>query len=267
MLEIFSYGFMQRAVLAGLLIGISSALLGVFLLLRRMSLIGDGLSHIAFGGVALGLFLGVMPFEVAIIFSVLSALAIVKLRNWFNVKGDVSIGIVFSFALALGVILLSLSNGFSVDLHYYLFGSIISVSPEDVTLAFAIALVVVAFVFAYKNYLIYTCFDETSARVSDVDVELLSNILIILTAISVVISIRIVGIFLVSSFLIIPPAASLQVARSFKDALMCSILFSSLSIILGLVISYYFNIASGGAIVFVSVLLFLLASLYAKLKK
>ncbi len=266
MLEILSYGFMQKALLAGSVIAITTALVGVFLILRRMALIGDGLSHIAFGGVALGLFLNYMPFGVALLFSVASALAIVKLRDWTKVYGDVSIGIVFSFALALGVVLISLAHGFSVDLHYFLFGNIVSITMEDVYMALGLGAAVAALLITHSKELMYMCFDETSARVSGVPVKKLNALLIVLTAIVVVISIRIVGIILISSFLIIPPAAALQISRSFRQTMILSALFGLISLISGLLLSFWFDLASGGAIVMVSVVLFGLSFIVKKIR-
>lgn len=265
--EILQYGFMQKALLAGSIIAITCALLGVFLLLRRMALIGDGLSHIAFGGVALGLFLNFFPFPfvTALVFSVLCALGIVKLKHSAKVYGDVSIGIIFSAALALGVILISLSNGFSVDLHYFLFGNIISITEEDVLMATGLGILVALILIRYNKELMYLSFDEISAKIAGVPVEKLSTLLIVLSAIVVVISIRIVGILLISSFIIIPPAAALQISRSFNQTLVLSAIFALLSTILGLFFSYLFDIASGGAIVMVSVGVFVLSFALKKL--
>ncbi len=264
MFEILQYGFMQKALFAGAIIALVSALLGVFLILKRMALIGDGLSHIAFGGVALGLFINFMPFEITLLFAVVSAFGIVKLREWAGVHGDLSIGIIFSFALALGVILISLANGFSVDLHYFLFGNIVSITEEDVVLSVGLGVIVLVLLVLYNKELMYLSFDEVSAQVSGIPVKKLNTLLIVLTAIVVVISIRIVGILLISSFLIIPPAAALQMARSFKQTLILAALFSLVSVILGLFFSFWFDLASGGAIVMVSVALFVLSFIYKK---
>lgn len=259
MFEILNYSFMQNALIAGSIIAITTAILGVFLILRKMALIGDGLSHVAFGGVALGLFLNYFPFFITLIFSILSAFTIVKLREWAKIYGDVSIGIVFSFALALGVILISLANGFSVDLHYFLFGNIVTVTTEDVLISFFLGAITLLLLIIYNKELMYICFDETSARVSGVPVSKLNTLLIVLTAVVVVMAIRIVGIILISSFLIIPPAAALQISRSFKETLILSSLFSLVSIVVGLMLSYWFDLASGGAVVMVSIFLFVLS--------
>ena len=266
MLEIFQYSFMQKALLAGSIIAITSALLGVFLILRRMALIGYGFSHIAFGGIALGLFVGFLPFGVALLFSVAAALCIVKLREWAKIYGDVSIGIVFSFALAMGVILISLSNGFSADLPYFLFGNIVSITDEDVAFAATLGTAVFALLVLYNRELMYISFDEVSARVSGVPVRRLNTLLIVLTAIVVVISIRIVGILLISSFLIIPPAAALQVSRSFKGALDLSALFGLVSAVASLVLSFLIDLASGGAIVMSAIAIFAASLAYKRIR-
>jgi zinc transport system permease protein len=274
MLELLQYSFMQKALLAGSVISITCALLGVFLILRRMALIGDGFSHIAFGGVAFGLFASKIfdfieekyAFFIALIFSVISALGIVKLREYAKVYGDVSIGIVFSFALALGVILISLAHGFSVDLHSFLFGNIISITDEDVYLAMALGGIVFVLLALYQKELMYLSFDEVSAKVAGIPVSKLNTLLIVLTAIMVVISIRIVGILLISSFLIIPPAAALIVSRSFKQTLLISALFAFISLIVGLFGSYYLDLASGGAIVMCSILIFCICTIYRKIR-
>ncbi len=266
MLEILEYEFMQRAILAGSIVAVTCALLGVFLILKRMALIGDGFSHIAFGGVALGLFLNILPFGVALLFSVVAAFGIVKLREWTRIYGDVSIGIVFSFALALGVILISLAHGFSVDLHYFLFGNIVSITEEDVLLAVTLGIAVLLLLVFYHKELMYISFDEVSARVSGVPVRRLTTLLTILTAIVVVISIRIVGILLISSFLIIPPAAALQISRSFRGTLIISAVFGLISVLIGLFASFWFDVASGGAIVMTSIAIFALSAGYKKIR-
>ncbi len=275
MLEILQYSFMQKALFAGSIISITCSLLGVFLILRRMALIGDGLSHIAFGGVAVGLFTSKIfdfieekyAFVIALIFSILASLGIVKLREFAKVYGDVSIGIVFSFALALGVILISLAHGFSVDLHSFLFGNIISITEEDVLLALILGGAVFTLLALYQKELMYLSFDEVSAKVAGIPVSKLNTLLIVLTSIMVVISIRIVGILLISSFLIIPPAAALQVSRSFKQTLLLSGFFGFVSLILGLISSYYFDLASGGAVVMSSIFIFALCFFYNQIKK
>ncbi len=265
-LEILQYEFMRNAVLAGLIITFICATLGVFLVLKRLSLIGDGLSHIAFGGIALGLFVNFMPFLVALVFSVVSSFGIVKLREHARVYGDTAIGIVFSTALAFGVVLISLAHGFTTDLHTFLFGNIISVTFEDLAMAGILGGLVLVLLLAYRNQFMFLCFDEKSARAAGVPVKTLNTLLILLTAVTVVISIRIVGILLISSFLIIPPATALQLARSFQETFLYSIGFGLLALCIGLLSSFYLDIASGGAIILASAGLFFAAAAYRKIR-
>ena len=269
MLDILQYAFMQKAVLAGSAVAVVSSLLGVFLVLRRMALMGDGFSHVALGGIALGLFAqlfySVEPYWIAMAFAVVSAFAVVKLKEMAKIKGDVSIGIVFSFALALGTILISIANGFSVDLHYFLFGNILALGEEDVFASLGIGAVVLGMIWAYEKELSFMCFDEMSARLGGVNTGRLNLLLVVLSAIVVVMSIRIVGILLISSFLIVPPAAAISVAKSFKQALALSVAFGLMSVWIGLLASYYFDIASGGSIVMSSILIFAAAQGYKRL--
>ncbi|MEM4368490.1 MAG: metal ABC transporter permease [Candidatus Anstonellales archaeon] len=256
--EILQYGFFQRALISGILLGISCALLGIFLILRRMTLIGDGISHIAFAGIVLGMFLNLFAFEVSVIFTILCTLLIVYLKEKFSIKNDVALGIVFTLAMAIGIILLSASKGFSSDVHYFLFGSITSVNETDLTYSFIIFLTVLGFIISnYKN-LFYICFDETGAKISGINVTFLNNALLVLTAILVIISIKIIGVLLVSSLLIIPAATAILISDSFKKSLLYSSLLSVFAVITGLFVSYLLDMSSGGIIVLVSGIYFLI---------
>ncbi|NUN11361.1 metal ABC transporter permease [Candidatus Micrarchaeota archaeon] len=266
-LELLQYDFMQKALLAGVFITLICGILGVFLVLKRLSLIGDGISHIAFGGIAAGIFFNLNPFFSAIAASIASAFAIEKLREKTRVYSDASIGIVFSTVLSIGVVLISLANGFNSDLHSFLFGNIISVTDLDLVMAASLGIIVLAVLLFYRRQLMYACFDEKSAQSAGINVSRLNLLLILLTAIAVSISIRIVGVLLVSSFLIIPPASALQIAKSFNKALIYSVLFGLISLITGLIASFYFDIASGGAIILSSAILFFAAATGKKLIK
>lgn len=266
LLEALSFGFMQRALLGGILVAIICALIGVFLVLRRLSLIGDGLAHITFGGVALGLFLHWNPLITALGFSIASAFAITKLRTQTKLYGETAIAILFSSGLALGVILLSLSKGFNIDLFSFLFGNILAVTFSDLITIFCLGVVVVlSILFFYKEFFAIT-FDEETALASGIPTEKLNLFFTILTAITVVLSIRIVGILLVSSLIVLPCATSLQIARSFKQTLFLSVALAVLSVIIGLFCAYIFDIAPGGSIVFALILFFLLSICIKKIR-
>jgi zinc transport system permease protein len=261
MLEIFQYGFMQRALVAGLMIAVICSAIGTFIVLKRLSMIGDGLAHIALGGIALGLFLNVYPVVSALIFSVLSALGINSLKR-ARIYGDLTIAIFFSAGLAVAVVILSISNGFNVDLFSYLFGSILTVNDTDLQIIFGLGILVLGAVFIFYKELFYTTFDETSARAGGIPVEKLNTLLIVLTSVTVVVSLKIVGVLLVSSLLVVPVATSLQVSRSFRGTILTSMVFAVFSVVSGLIISFYFNLAAGGAIVLTSVVIFLIVMIY-----
>lgn len=261
---ILKYTFLQNAIIGGVLIGITCAIIGNFIVLRKMAFLGDGLAHISFGGVAAGILFKINPLISALGFSILSGIGIQKLKD-MKIYSDAAIGIFFSFGLALGVILISLSTGYSVDLYSYLFGNILAINTLDLILMsgmMGVALLVV--VLLYKE-LFYITFDEETAEANGLPVKLLNQILIIICALAIVTSMKIVGILLVSSFLIIPSTTSLVLRiKSFKKTIVVSVIISILSVIVGIVGSYYTNVATGGAIVMTLVLIFVAALIYNK---
>lgn len=261
----FTFEFMQRALFAGIIIGILCAIIGVFLVLRRQSLLGDGLSHITFGGVALGLFLHWQPIITALVCSILSAFAIQKLQTKFKLYGETAVAILFSLGLGLGVILISTGKGANVNIIGVLFGSILAIDTIDVVIIGFLGLAVPLSIFLLYKELLYITFDEQGARASGLPVETLDIFFIILTAITVVLSIKIVGILLVSSLLVLPCAASMQICKSFKQTIIGSIFAAVVSVVLGLLAAYWFNIAPGGSIVMISILLFVASLLIGKM--
>ncbi|MFA6489629.1 MAG: metal ABC transporter permease [Candidatus Micrarchaeia archaeon] len=266
MLEIFQYSFMQRAFLGGILIAALCSSIGVFLVLRRMALLGDGLAHISFGGIAAGMFFKIYPLLSALGFSVIAALGIQKLKQ-MKVYSDSAIAIFFSFGLALGVVLVSLSHGFNTDLLSYLFGSILSVSESDILLMLAVGAATLAVLALFYKELLYITFDEESARAAGLPVENLNIVLLVLTSIAVVLSMQVVGILLVSSFMVIPASIALPLCKSFRQSVLASILVSAVSVVAGLFLAYYFDLAAGGAIVMVLVSMFAAMLAYKKLSR
>ena len=266
MLELLQYAFMQRAFLGGILIAVLCAVIGVFLVLRRMALIGDGLAHVSFGGIAAGLFFNVYPLLSALVFSVTAALGIQKLKQ-MKVYSDSAIAIFFSFGLALGVVLVSLSKGYNADLMSYLFGSILSVSETDILLILLVGLATLATLLVFYKELFYITFDEESARASGMPVDHLNTLLVVLTAVAVVLSMRVVGILLVSSFIVIPASIALPLCKSFKQSILASALISAASVVVGLLLAYYTNMAAGGAIVLVLVAAFTAMLIYKNIVK
>lgn len=261
MVEIFQYGFMQRALIAGIMIAFICSIIGTFIVLKRLSMIGDTLAHIALGGLALGFFLKIYPVMAALIVSVLSAFAINRLKN-AKIYGELALAILFSAGLALAVVLLSVTKGFNTNLFSYLFGSILTVNETDLILILLLSVLTIGAILIFYKELFYITFDEVSAKASGIPVEKLNNLLVVLTAITVVVSLKIVGILLVSSLLVVPVATSLQISRSFRETMLFSTLFAVFAVITGLIGSFYFNLAAGGAIVMVSVIVFVIVMVF-----
>ena len=257
MLELLQYGFMQRAMVAGIIVGFLCPLIGIFVVLRRMSLIGDCLSHVALSGVAAGMLLNISPLAVTLVFSVTAALAIEKLRKSYEKYAELSISIIMSLGIALAVILISLAKSMTFDLFGYLFGNITTVLPADLWSIIGLGIVVIAAIYLLYKELFYISFDEEAAYLSGIPVKGVNLFFVVLTAITITLSMRIVGILLVSSLMVLPVASSLQIAHSFKHATLLSILFAQISVILGIIISYYFDLASGGTIVMTAVFILL----------
>ncbi len=250
------YSFLQRALVAGLFIALACAVLGIFLLLRKDAMIGHGLSHITFAGVALGLLIGWMPMLTALLFSVLASLGIMKLKQASGLHGDTAIAILSSVGLALGVILASISGRFNVAILNYLFGDILAIEPAEVVLSVALAAAVVATVAVFYHRFMFMTFDRESARVAGVPVQRLDALITVLTAVTIVLGMKIVGILLVAALLVIPAAAGLRVARHFRGAIAASGVVAAASVVAGLAAAYALDWPASGTIVLTAFLLF-----------
>lgn len=252
MIEILQYEFMQRALISGIAISISCSLIGLFLILKRFSLFGDAMSHVAFGGIALGLFLKSNPIWISLIVSIIGALAIIKLNSSKRIYSDSSISVLLSLGLAMGLVLISLSGGFSIDITSYLFGSILLVNIEETLSTILLSVIVIAFVILYYKKLIYLVFNEEQALVNGINTVVLNILFITLATIAIVMSIRLIGVLMVSSLLIIPNVSSLLLGYGFKKTILFSICFSLISVILGIILAYEWNITPSGMIVITS---------------
>jgi len=252
MIEILQYEFMQRALISGIAISISCSLIGLFLILKRFSLFGDAISHVAFGGIALGLFLKSNPIWVSLIVSIIGALAIIKLNSSKRIYSDSSISVLLSLGLAMGLVLISLSGGFSIDITSYLFGSILLVNIEETVSTVLLSVIVIAFVILYYKKLIYLVFNEEQALVNGINTVVLNILFITLATIAIVMSIRLIGVLMVSSLLIIPNVSSLLLGYGFKKTILFSICFSLISVILGIILAFEWNITPSGMIVITS---------------
>jgi len=250
--EIFAYAFVQRAMLAGALIAAVSALLGLFLVLRRFSLIGDGLAHTTFGSVAVVLLVGVSPFYVtlaALPLVMVSSLAIYKLTSSKKINADAAIGIVSSLGIAAGITLSSLSGGFNVDLFSYLFGNILTVNRTELVLSMIVFAVVAAVVFYYYDDLFAVTFDQELARSMGVQTERLNVILFLLTAVSAVLAMKVAGVMLVSALLILPALTALQLSVGFRTTMIAATGFAVGAVFCGILFAFVLNLPAGAMIV------------------
>jgi zinc transport system permease protein len=243
--------------MAGSFIAILCATLGTFLVLRRFSLIGDGLAHVTFGGVAVGLFLGVYPMYVAIPIVMISSLGILKLVEKARLFGDAAIGIVSSLGIACGILLASAAGGFNIDLFSYLFGNILAISTAEVISSILLSLVLIFVIWFYYHELLSITFDEESARASGIKTKTINGILVLLTSLTVVLAMRVVGIMLISSLLILPPVTALQIARGFKMTIIIASVSGVVSVILGIFLSLVLDLPTGATIVILNFLFFM----------
>lgn len=264
MIELFMMPFMQRAFIAGILVGFLASFYGVFIVQRRMSFLGSGLSHAAFGGVALGVLLDTEPLWIAIPFTVLVSAAITWIKNKTRLGADTSIGIFFSVSVALGIIFLSMKDGYTSDAFAYLFGSILAVNNTDNIVAVLLAIITLLFGKIYWARWAYTTFDRELALTDKISVEKDDYILSALTAVSIVVSVKLVGIILISSFLVIPAAAARLVSGTFFQMARNAIIAGISSAFLGLTASYYLDFPSGAVIVLIQALMFLIAFILKK---
>lgn len=258
MLDPLHYSFILRGLAAGVIISLVAPLIGIFLVLRRYSLIADTLSHVSLAGVALGLLLKFNPLISAILAALLSSLAIEKLRISKKVYGESALAIFLSGSLALAIVILSLAHGFNVDLFNYLFGSIVTVKESDVIVITIVALFITLLVVAFFKELVYVTFDEEAARVSGINTYFIDLLLISLAALAVSFSIPIIGVLLISALVVVPVLSALQFKLGFKATIIWAEVISVTSVISGIFISYYLNLSSGGTIVLLTLLIFFL---------
>ena len=267
LIEALQTNFILKAILVGVLVAISSSLLGVFLVLKKYSMIGDGLAHVSFGAIAIAVFLGLTPLYVSIPLVTASSILILKLNEKAGINGDAAIGLVSSFSVALGYLIASSTSGFSVNLSSYLFGSILLVSNTEVILAIILSIVVTFTVlFLYNSFFALT-YDEEFASVSGLKTKTLNYTLSILTSLTIVLGIKVVGTMLISSLIIFPTVTALYVAKSFKKTIIFSLIISVSCVILGILLSIIINTPTGATIVVLNGIFFMIFYLIKKLSR
>jgi ABC-type Mn2+/Zn2+ transport system permease subunit len=261
MSELLGFAFMQRALLAGAIIGAVCAIVGMYVVLKGLSFIGAGIAHASFGGVALGFLLGVNPLLTAIGFCLATAWGIGLVARKSQVKEDTAIGIFFASTMALGILFIGLMQGYNVDLFGYLFGSILAVGEEDVWITLGLGVVVLVVVGLLFKELMFVTFDAETAEVTGVPAGKVYFVLITLIALTVVLSIKVVGIVLVSALIVTPAAAAYQLTEDFRRMMALAVVIGAGSAVGGLLLSYPLNTASGATIVLLATLVFFGAAL------
>jgi zinc transport system permease protein len=262
-LEILGYGFIQKGLITGIAIAVICSMMGVFLVLRRYSLFGDAISHMAFGGISVGMLVGIYPLWTAFAVSVLGALGITKLRKSTKISGDAAIAVLLVSGFGIGVLLISATDGFKVDLFSFLFGSIFLISLEDMLFILGISAGIVATLVVLRKQLLHFTFDEEQAKVSGLNVDRLNYVFVILASVTVITSMRLVGILLISALIVLPNITSMMFGKGFKKTIAISISISVFSVVCGIITSYYLDLAPSGTIVMISVAI-LVGTLVAK---
>jgi zinc transport system permease protein len=262
--EALASPFMQKALVAGVLVSLLTGLISTFVVLRKMSFVGAGISHAAFGGVAIGFYAGFNPLLAAVVYTVIVAIGIETTAKKGRISEDVSIGIFYSISMAIGIALVSLSESYNIDLFGYLFGNILAISRDEIILTLITSTVVIAIIIFFLKELFLITYNEELARVSGIRVNFLNILFLVALSVSIVVSIRIVGIIMVSALLVIPGATARLFAKGLRSMIAISCTAGLASVIAGLFLSYQYDIAPGAGIVLTSAAIFFISLILKK---
>lgn len=265
--QILSYPFARRAIIAGLLLSVSAALLGVNLVLKRFSMLGDGLSHVSFGAAAIGLACGVAPLQFSIPIVIIAAFLLLRLKQNSKINGDAATAIVSSSALAVGITVATLTTGMNTDISNYMFGSILALGKSEVIVAAICGISVILVYILFYQKILASAFDEEFAAVTGVKVKLYNSINAILTAVTVVIGMRLMGALLISSIITFPALSSMRICKHYKCTVIVAAVVSVISFLTGLLLSFAFDIPAGAAVVLTNLGSFLILSLVGRVKQ
>ncbi|MDY6063095.1 MAG: metal ABC transporter permease [Erysipelotrichaceae bacterium] len=265
--EMLSYPFMFRAIIAGTLVALCAALLGVSLVLKRFSMIGDGLSHVGFGALALATAINMAPLQITIPIVVVAAFLLLRVSESHKIKGDAAIAMISTASLAIGVTILSVSTGMNTDVCNYLFGTILGLSISDFYLSVVLSIVVVIIYIIFYNRIFLITFDENFAKAVGTNVSAYNMVLALLTALTIVLGMRTMGSLLISSLIIFPALTAMRLFKRFKDVIIVSAIVSISCFFVGMLISYIYATPTGASIALVNIALFLIFSLIARGKK
>lgn len=259
--EMLSYPFIVRALLGGMLVSLCAALLGVSLVLKRYSMIGDGLSHVSFGALSIALAMGWSPLRVSIPVVVLAAFFLLRITEKGKIKSDAAIAIISASALAIGIIVTSMTTGMTTDVSSYMFGSILAMTKEDVVLSAVLSIVVLGLFLFFYNKVFAVTFDESFAMATGVNVSLYNVLIAVLTAVTIVLGMRMMGAMLISSLIIFPALTAMRVFKSFHSVVVVSGFLSVFCFCIGMIISYIYSTPAGASVVVVNLTVFLLFTL------
>ena len=263
--EMFSYTFIIRAIVVGLLVSLCASLLGVSLVLKNYSMIGDGLSHVGFGVLSVATALSLAPMQVTIPIVILVAFLLLRINDSSKIKGDSLIAIISSSSLAIGVMSISITSGINTDIYNYLFGSILAMSSNDVILSVILSIIVLfLFIFFYHKIFAVT-FDENFSRATGINTTLYNMLIATLTAVTVVLGMRLMGSLLISSLIIFPALTSMRIFKNFKTVMISSAIISIVCFLIGMTLSYIYNLPTGASIVIMNLIFFLLFYLIQKI--
>lgn len=266
-LQMFSYDFMLRAIIVGVLVALCAALLGVTLVLKRYSMIGDGLSHVGFGALCVALAMNVAPLSVSVPVVVIAAFFLLRISENSKIKGDAAIALISSTALAIGVIVTSMTTGLNSDVNGYMFGSILAMNNTDVIVSIILSIVVLLLYVVFYNKIFSVTFDESFARATGTRTGMYNTLIAMLTAITIVIGMRIMGAMLISSLVIFPALTSMRVCRTFKKVVIVSAIISVVCFFTGLFVSFAYSMPAGASVVAVNACAFLLFSAIGIIKR
>jgi ABC-type Mn2+/Zn2+ transport system permease subunit len=254
--EMFSYPFMQRAFLVGILVSLCASLLGVSLVLKRYSMIGDGLSHVGFGALAVASALNMAPLAVAVPVVILAAFILLRLSDSGRLKGDAAIAMISTGALAVGVMVVSVTTGMNSDLNSYMFGSILAMSKSDVVLSVVLSVIVLVLYLLFYDKIFAVTFDAVFARATGIRTGLYNMLLAVLTSVTVVLGMRMMGALLISSLIIFPALTAMRVCKRYRSVILCAVAVSVVSFILGMTVSFLLATPAGASIVIVDIVLY-----------
>lgn len=263
--EMISYTFMQRAILVGVLVSVCAALLGVSLVLKRFAMIGDGLSHVGFGILTVATVFGLSPLPIAIPGVIIAAIILLKIGNNSKIKSDSAIALISSSALAIGVAVTSVTTGLNTDLCNFMFGSIVTMNQSDVILSVVVSIIVALLFIVYYRKLFAVTFDEDYAKASGLNVSWYTYLIAILTAVTIVVGMRMMGTMLISSIIIFPALSSMRVFKSFKRVVCSSAVISVLAFLVGLYFAHIFKISTGATIVITNLVVFIIFTILGKI--